>query len=32
MKRRWREVLSAWKEESVGAGVNYASIPKKVPM
>jgi hypothetical protein len=30
MKRRWREVLSEWKEETTREGKNYASIPKQV--
>jgi hypothetical protein len=28
MKRRWREVLTSWKEECVRHGRNYATIPK----
>jgi hypothetical protein len=30
MKRRWREVLSEWKEETTREGKNYASIPKQM--
>jgi hypothetical protein len=29
MKRRWREVLSEWKEQTTREGKNYASIPKQ---
>jgi hypothetical protein len=30
MKRRWREVLTAWKEQCARDGTNYATIPKQV--
>jgi hypothetical protein len=30
MKRRWREVLTRWKEECVRDGRNFATIPKQV--
>jgi hypothetical protein len=30
MKRRWREVLTSWKEECVRDGRNFATIPKQV--
>jgi hypothetical protein len=30
MKRRWREVLSTWKDDCIREGINYATIPKKV--
>lgn len=29
MKREWRKVLGAWKEECEGAGTNYATVPKQ---
>jgi hypothetical protein len=30
MKRRWREILSQWKEDCIRDGINYATIPKRV--
>ena len=30
VKKEWRKVLNAWKEEMVADGQNYASIPKQV--
>jgi hypothetical protein len=30
MKRRWREILSQWKEDCIRKGINYATIPKRV--
>jgi hypothetical protein len=30
MKRKWKEVLTAWKEECARKGTNYATIPKQV--
>jgi hypothetical protein len=29
MKRKWREVLTTWKEDCIRVGENYASIPKQ---
>jgi hypothetical protein len=29
MKRRWRQVLTAWKEKCASNGTNYATIPKQ---
>jgi hypothetical protein len=30
MKRRWRDILSVWKDECAAKGDNYATIPKQV--
>jgi hypothetical protein len=29
MKRRWREVLTAWKEECMRTHTNYTTLPKQ---
>ncbi len=30
MKRQWRKILTAWKEECARKGENFATIPKQV--